>query len=80
MGKRSLDTNNHLKSVLSPKVRAWVYGLFLALSPIAIYYGVVTDTEAGLWITAIGGILGISNGLALANVPGVSKDKDIGDA
>ena len=80
MGKRSLNTKNHLKSLLSPKARAATYGIVLACSPIAIYYGLVNDTEAGLWISAIGAILGISNGLALSNVPGVTKDKDIGDA
>lgn len=80
MGKRSLASQNHLKSLLSPKRRAWTYAVVLAFSPIAIYYGLVDDTGAGLWISAIGTILGISNGLALSNVPGVSKDRDIGDA
>ena len=80
MGKRSLNSNSHLKSLLSPKGRAWVYGVFLAASPIAIYRGFVDSTEAGLWISAIGAILAISNSLALSNVPGVTKDRDIKDA
>lgn len=80
MGKRSQKSTGHLKSLLSPKTRAWAYAVVLALSPIAIYRGFVDSTEAGLWISAIGAILAVSNGLALSNVPGVTKDKDIGDA
>ena len=75
MGKRSLKSNNHLKSLINPKYRAWLYGVFLAASPIAVYYGLVNDTEAGLWLSVIGTILGVSNALALSNVPGVTKDR-----
>lgn len=80
MGKRVKEGSDHMKSLLSPKKRAAVYAVFLALSPVAVYYGFVTDNEAGIWLTAIGGILGVSNALALSNVPGVTKIKETEDA
>lgn len=79
MGKRA-DRAGRNKSLLSPKLRAYMYGIFLALSPVGIYYGMVTAEEAGLWIAVASTVLAVSNGTALANVPGVSKDKGVEDA
>lgn len=81
MGKRAaVNADKHIQSLVSPKVRMWIYGVFLAGSPVAVYYGIVTDESMSLWLILIGAILGVSNGLALANVPGVSKIKETGDA
>lgn len=51
----------------SAKIRAYIYGLMLAASPVVMYYGVTTWEEIGLWITFAGVALGLSNGVALAN-------------
>lgn len=79
MGKRA-ESTNHTNSLLKPKVRAYMYGVFLALAPVGIYYGFVTGEEAGLWLGVGGTVLAVSNGVALANVPGVSKAKGLEDA
>lgn len=55
------------KVIPSAKIRAYVYGVMVAASPLVIYYGVATLEEVGLWI-ALGGVaLGVTNGVALAN-------------
>lgn len=69
-------TRSHVSSLLSPKVRAYFYGVMCVLAPVGVYYGITTVEEAGLWIAVAGVILGVSNGLALANVPGVTKAKE----
>lgn len=51
----------------SAKIRAYIYGLLLAASPIVIYYGIATIEEVGLWAVFVGVALGVSNGVALAN-------------
>jgi predicted outer membrane lipoprotein len=51
----------------SAKVRAWLYGVTLAASPLAVAYGVVTESQAGLWVALGGAVLGVTNALALAN-------------
>lgn len=53
----------------SAKVRAYLYTIVVALSPIVVAYGIANQAEAGLWVALGGAILGISNGLALANTP-----------
>jgi hypothetical protein len=51
----------------SAHIRAYIYALMVAASPVAIYYGIATLEEAGLWIAFGGVALGVTNGLALAN-------------
>ena len=53
----------------SPAVRAWIYGVLVAGSLVAIGYGFITAEQGNLWLTLAGAILGLSNGLALANTP-----------
>ncbi len=47
-------------------VRKWIYSISLAAMPLLVFYGVLEENAAPLWIAAIGAVLG--NGLALANV------------
>ena len=51
----------------STKVRAYIYGLMLAASPLVVYHGLATLEEVGLWVVFGGVALGVSNGVALAN-------------
>lgn len=53
----------------SPAVRAWIYGVLVAGSLVAVGYGLITAEQGNLWLTLAGAILGLSNGLALANTP-----------
>lgn len=51
------------------KYRKYAYGVMVAIAPVAVAYGIVTDAEAGLWVSLIGATLGLTNGLALVNTP-----------
>ena len=75
MGKRAVKGHS-VGALLTPKARAYIYGVLLALSPVGIYYGFVTVEEAGLWVVVASTVLAVSNGMALANTPGVSKKTD----
>jgi hypothetical protein len=50
---------------LSEPTRAYIYRALLALQPLAVAYGLVTDNLAALWINVAAAVLGI--GLATAN-------------
>lgn len=54
----------------SRKIRLYLYTLMVAASPLVIYYGLATLEEVGLWIAFGGVALGLSNGLAIANLGG----------
>lgn len=58
------------KIIPSAKIRAYVYGLMLAASPIVVFYGWMNVEEIGLWLVFGGVALGVSNGVALANTGG----------
>lgn len=45
--------------------RAWIYRVLLALQPIVVAYGLVTETEAVLWVGVVSAVLG--TGLAAVN-------------
>ena len=50
---------------LSESTRAYIYRTLLALQPLAVAYGLLTDNLAALWVNVAAAILGI--GLATAN-------------
>ena len=64
---------NHEKTdgavIPSAKVRAYLYGIVVAASPVAVIYGIVNAEQAGLWVALGGAILGATNVLALVNTP-----------
>ena len=56
--------------VRSPKTRLYLYGIAGAGSPIAVAYGLISESEAGLWIALAGAVLSTGgHALASANVP-----------
>lgn len=54
-------------NITNVKVRQYIYGVFVAASPILVYKGIMDIHEAGLWLVFAGAVLGLTNILALAN-------------
>lgn len=55
---------------LTPARRRYVYDVLTVVGPVAVFYGLVTDTEVSLWLGVAGTVLQASGiGLARANVP-----------
>lgn len=46
--------------------RRWLYGLTIAIAPLAVIYGLASGEDVGLWVAAIAAFL--SGGVALPNV------------
>jgi hypothetical protein len=57
---------NHI--ITNPTVRAYIYGILVAAGAVALVYGLVNVEQLGVWLALGGAVLGLSNGLALANV------------
>jgi len=51
----------------SAKIRAYLYGIVAAASPVVVARGLLDASEVGLWVALGGAILGVTNGIALAN-------------
>jgi len=58
--------------ITNPKVRAYIYGILAAAGAVALVYGLINVEQLGVWLALGGAALGLSNGLALANVPTAS--------
>jgi hypothetical protein len=58
---------NHI--ITNPKTRAYIYGVMVAAGAVALVYGLVNAEQLGVWLALGGAVLGLSNGLALANTP-----------
>lgn len=55
---------------LTPAVRQWIYAVLTALVPVGVIYGVITDSQASVWLAVVVAVLGGSgNALAAANTP-----------
>jgi hypothetical protein len=50
---------------MNQTTRAYIYRIVLGLSPIAVFYGLVTTEEVALWVALIANVLGVT--LAAAN-------------
>lgn len=72
----SLPTQTPNKWVPRPELRAWLYGIGIALAAMLIGYGVFTAEQGGLWIALLGAILGVNESVAARNVPRRSSDDD----
>lgn len=55
-----------LRRATSPPVRRWLYGVCLALVPVAVIYGILTDEEAAVWLGLAGALL--SSATAITHV------------
>lgn len=55
-------------NITNPTVRAYIYGILVAAGAVALVYGLVNVEQLGVWLALGGAVLGLSNGLALANV------------
>lgn len=53
---------------LTPRVRAWLYGISTTLVPLLVAYGVVDQQQAPLWVALAASIL--ATGTALVHTPG----------
>lgn len=54
---------------MSKEVRAWIYGILVALGPVVAFYGFATQEEIALWLGVGGTILaGPAGTLALKNL------------
>ena len=48
--------------------RAYIYGVLIALAPLSVFYGLLADNEAALWLGVVGALLGTgAHALASAN-------------
>jgi hypothetical protein len=45
---------------LTETTRAYIYRVLLGLSPIVVFYGIVTAEEAALWLALIANALGVT--------------------
>lgn len=63
-----------LQDIMTPTVRAWLYGIGLAVCALLVAYGVLTDENVTLWNALIGAVLG----MAIVNTPtkGEARDED----
>jgi hypothetical protein len=52
---------------LTERRRAALYRMLVALAPLAVFYGLLSEQEAALWITAAASVLG--NVVAAVNTP-----------
>lgn len=52
---------------LTPARRAWLYRVVVAAAPLAVLYGVATETEAALWVGLALTLIG--TGTAAAHTP-----------
>jgi hypothetical protein len=43
----------------SMKIRAWVYRVALAILPVLVVYGVISEDTIPMWVNVIGGLLSI---------------------
>jgi len=51
----------------SAKIRAYLYGIVTAASPVVVARGLIDASEVGLWVALGGAVLGVTNAVALAN-------------
>lgn len=60
-------------AIMSPRHRRWAYGIAAAGLTVAAGYGLMTDTEAALWLNLAGSVLFI---VAAGNTPARPHETD----
>lgn len=63
-----------LEDILTPEKRKRVYQIIIALQPLAVFYGLMTAQEAGLWVAIIAAVLGLT--VAQSNTLSEEKIKE----
>lgn len=64
-------------AILTPRRRRWAYGVAAAGLAVAAGYGLVTETEAALWLNLAGSVLFI---MAAGNTPPREREVNGPDA
>lgn len=60
-------------------VRAWLYGVAIAIGPLLVVYGIMTTDEVAAWLAVAAAILAPA-GVALANLsPGPEPRRGLDD-
>lgn len=54
-----------LTAIFTPTVRAWIYRIIVSAAPLVVFYGLMTQEAAALWVALVATLLG--NGLAVMN-------------
>lgn len=57
------------RALLSPRNRAYAYRVMTGAGLVAIFYGILSEAELGVWLTLAGLALGTTSEVAHANVP-----------
>lgn len=60
-----ITASHFTKWLADPSKRAWIYDVALALGPVAVMYGLLTEQEVAVWL---GVVNTLTSGLARANV------------
>lgn len=63
-----------LENILTPEKRKRIYQIIIALQPMAVFYGIMTSEEVGIWVAIIAAILGLS--VAQSNTLSEEKIKE----
>lgn len=61
-----------ITNIFTPTVRAWIYRIILSAAPLVVFYGLLTQEAAALWVALVATLLG--NGMAVANT--TTKDPE----
>lgn len=68
MGKREAPQRSVWEALNPPaNARRWLYGVLLAAQPLVVAYGLLTDSQAALWLGFASAVLGL--GIAYPNTP-----------
>ena len=54
--------------VPSPKIRRWLYALSIPLAALLVAYGLMEPDKVPLWVSFLGVLFGVTNGVAVGNV------------
>lgn len=68
-----------LKELLTPKVRLWLYAVAVALFSLMLYYNIVDERAAPLWLNLISTVFVVGGqAVATAHIPraGTSKSEE----
>lgn len=65
----TIPTETPNKWIPRPAVRAWLYGIAIAVGALLVGYGALTAEQGGLWLALVGAILGGTNAVATKNLP-----------